>query len=162
MAEVQTTAGPVGLGDLGLTLIHEHMRGRAGAVVAAFPHVYAEEFEDARAIECVSDAMDRGVKTICDPTVMEMGRDIRFMKRVAEETGVQLVVATGIYTYHYLPPHFQNRDIEYMLDLFVRDIEFGIQGTDAKAAFIKCGTAHQRGTDDVEKVLRAAATPQLG
>jgi len=161
MAEVQTTAGPVGLRDLGLTLIHEHMRVRSDAVVAAFPHVYDEEFEYARAIEFVSDAMDRGVKTICDPTVMEMGRDIRFMKRVAEETGVQLVVATGIYTYHYLPPHFQNRDIDYMVDLFVRDIEVGIQGTDVKAAFIKCCTDHQGVTDDVEKVLRAAAKTSL-
>src|SRR5437588_2623815 len=126
MAEVQTTAGPVGLGDLGLTLIHEHMRVRSDAVVVAFPHVYDEEFEYARAIEFVSDAMDRGVKTICDPTVMEMGRDIRFMKRVAEETGGQLVVATGIYTYHYLPRHFQNRDIDYMVYLDGRDIEGGI------------------------------------
>src|SRR5436309_14505383 len=110
MAEVQTTAGPVGLGDLGLTLIHEHLRVRSDAVVAAFPHVYDEDFEYSRAIEFVSDALDRGVKTICDPTVMEMGRDIRFMKRVAEETGVQLVVATGIYTDHHRAPPLQKRD----------------------------------------------------
>src|SRR5437764_14497494 len=88
---------------------------------------------------------------------MEMGRDIRFMKRVAEETGVQLVVATGIYTYHYLPEHFRNREIEYMVEQFVSDIEEGIQGTDVKAAFIKCCTDQQGVTDDVEKVLRAAA-----
>ena len=157
MGEVQTTGGPVDVGDLGLTLIHEHLRVRSDAVVAAFPHVYDEDFEYARAIEFVSDAVDRGVKTICDPTVMEMGRDVRFMQRAAEQTGVQLVVATGIYTYHYLPPHFQNRDIDYMVDLFVRDIEVGIQGTDVRAAFVKCCTDHQGVTDDVEKVLRAAA-----
>ena len=157
MGEVQTTAGPVDLGELGLTLIHEHLRVRSDAVVAAFPHVYDEDFEYARAIEFVSDAMKRGVKTICDPTVMELGRDVRFMKRVADATGVQLVVATGIYTYHYLPPHFQNRELDYMVDLFVRDIEVGIQGTDVKAAFVKCCTDHQGVTDDVEKVLRAAA-----
>src|SRR5438874_980917 len=135
MAEVQTTAGPIDSGDLGLTLIHEHLRVRSDAVVAAFPHVYDEEFEYARAIQ--------------------------FVKRVAEETGVQLVVATGIYTYHYLPPHFQNRDIDYMVDLFVRDIEVGIQGTDVRASFIKCCTDHQGVTEDVEKVLRAAAKASL-
>src|SRR3989440_12783535 len=100
MAEVQTTAGPVDIGDLGLTLIHEHLRVRSDAVVAAFPHVYDEDFEYSRAIEFVSDAMERGVKTICDPTVMEMGRDVRLMKRAADETGVQLVVATGLYPSH--------------------------------------------------------------
>jgi phosphotriesterase-related protein len=101
--------------------------------------------------------MDRGVKTICHPTVMEAGRDIRFMSRVAEETGIQLVASTGIYAYHYVPPHFQNRDIDYMADQFVRDIEVGIQGTDIKAGFLKCCTDHQGVTDDVEKVLRATA-----
>jgi phosphotriesterase-related protein len=44
-----------------------------------------------------------------------------------------------------------------MADLFVRDVEVGIQGTDVKAAFVKCCTDHQGVTDDVEKVLRAAA-----
>jgi phosphotriesterase-related protein len=44
-----------------------------------------------------------------------------------------------------------------MVDLFVRDIEVGIQGTDVKAAFIKCCTDAQGVTEDVEKVLRAAA-----
>lgn len=157
MAGVETTAGAVELDQLGLTLIHEHLRVRSESVAAAFPHVYDEDFEHRRAVAFVSDAIDRGVRTICDPTVMEMGRDVRFMQRVAEETGIQLVVATGIYTYHYLPPHFQNRDVDYMVDLFVRDIEVGIQGTDVKAAFIKCCTDEQGVTDDVEKVLRAAA-----
>lgn len=157
MAQVETIGGPVDLGDLGLTLIHEHLRVRSESVVAAFPHLYDEDFEYSRAVEFVSAAVDRGVKTICDPSVMEQGRDVRFMQRVAEETGIQLVVATGIYTYHYLPPHFQNRDLDYMVDVFVRDIEVGIQGTEMKAAFIKCCTDHQGVTDDVEKVLRAAA-----
>jgi phosphotriesterase-related protein len=44
-----------------------------------------------------------------------------------------------------------------MVEQFVRDIEEGIQGTDIKAAFIKCCTDQQGVTDDVEKVLRAAA-----
>ena len=157
MASVETTAGPVDTDDLGLTLIHEHLRTRSESVVAQFPHVYDEDFEYSRATDWVSQAMERGVKTICDPTVMELGRDVRFMKRVADETGVQLVVATGIYTYHYLPPHFQNRELDYMVDLFVRDIEVGIQNTDVKAAFIKCCTDEQGVTPDVEKVLRAAA-----
>src|SRR5207253_1232446 len=102
-------------------------------------------------------AMDRGVKTICDPSVMDHDRDVRLQAEVAEETGVQLVVATGIYTYHYLPEHFRSREIEYMVEQFVLDIEEGIQGTDVKAAFIKCATDEQGITDDVAKVLRAAA-----
>ena len=157
MAQVATTAGPVDDGDLGLTLIHEHLRIRSESVSFQFPHLYDEANEYQRAVERVRAAVERGVKTICDPTVMEAGRDIRFMSRVAEETGVQLVASTGIYAYHYVPPHFQNRDIDYAADQFVRDIGVGIQNTDIKAGFLKCCTDHQGVTDDVEKVLRATA-----
>jgi phosphotriesterase-related protein len=157
MGAINTTGGPVDDGQLGLTLIHEHMRVRSESVSAQFPHLYDEEHEYERAVTQVRAAMERGVKTICDPTVMEAGRDIRFQSRVAEETGVQLVASTGIYTDHYLAPHFRNRDEDYMADQFVRDIEVGVQGTDIKAGFLKCCTDHQGVTDDVEKVLRATA-----
>lgn len=157
MARINTTAGPVDDADLGVTLIHEHIRVRSEAVAVQFPHLYDEAHEYERAVTQVRAAMERGVKTVCDPTVMEAGRDIRFQSRIAGETGVQLVAATGIYTYHYLAPHFQNRDEDYMADQFVRDIEVGIQGTDTKAGFLKCCTDHQGVTDDVEKVLRATA-----
>jgi phosphotriesterase-related protein len=157
VAQVSTTAGPVEDGELGLTLIHEHLRVRSESVAVQFPHLYDEDSEYEKAVAQVSAAMERGVKTVCDPTVMEAGRDIRFMTRVAEQTGIQLVASTGIYAYHYVPPHFQNRDIDYMADQFVRDVEVGIQNTEIKAGFLKCCTDHQGVTDDVEKVLRATA-----
>jgi phosphotriesterase-related protein len=157
MGAINTTAGPVEDSELGLTLVHEHMRVRSEAVAVQFPHLYDEEHEYERAVTQVREAIKRGVKTVCDPTVMEAGRDIRFQSRVAEETGIQLVASTGIYTYHYLAPHFQNRDEDYMADQFVRDVEVGIQGTEIKAGFLKCCTDHQGVTDDVEKVLRATA-----
>jgi len=157
VAQVETTAGPVDAGDLGLTLIHEHLRVRSESVARAFPRIYDEEHERTRALDWVSQAVARGVRTICDPSVMEHDRDVRLQAEVAGEAGVQLVVATGIYTYHYLPEHFRNREIEYMVDQFVSDIEEGIQGTDIKAGFIKCCTDAQGVTEDVEKVLRAAA-----
>ncbi|HEY1595194.1 MAG TPA: hypothetical protein VGF74_07350 [Thermoleophilaceae bacterium] len=157
MGAVNTTAGAVDDADLGLTLIHEHMRVRSEAVSFQFPHLYDEAHEHERAVAQVTEAMKRGVKTICDPTVMEAGRDIRFQSRIAEETGLQLVASTGIYTYHYLAPHFQNRDEDYMADQFVRDIEVGVQNTEIKAGFLKCCTDHQGVTPDVEKVLRGTA-----
>ncbi len=157
MAIIHSVTGPLQSSDLGLTLIHEHMRVRSESVFVQFPHLYDEEKEFAKAVEQVNKVKQLGVKTICDPTVMELGRDIRFIERVARETGVQIIAATGIYTYQYIPPHFQNRDIDYMADLFVRDIEVGIQNTSIKAGFLKCAADAQGITPDVEKVIRAVA-----
>ncbi|KKK36720.1 aryldialkylphosphatase [Mesobacillus campisalis] len=157
MALINSVTGPIETSELGVTLIHEHMRVRSEAVFVQFPHLYDEEKEFAKAVEQVNKVKRLGVKTICDPTVMELGRDIRFIERISRETGVQIIAATGIYSYHYIPPHFQNRDIDYMSSLFVRDIEVGIQNTSIKAGFLKCATDAQGVTPDVEKVIRAAA-----
>lgn len=161
MTKINTVVGPMDSSLLGYTLIHEHLRVRSESVWVQFPHLYDEEKEFQKAVEQVSQVKERGVNTICDPTVMELGRDIRFMERVAKETGINIIGATGIYSYHYTPPHFQNRSTDYMAELFVRDIEVGIQNTAIKAGFLKCATDAQGVTPDVEKVIRAVARAHL-
>jgi phosphotriesterase-related protein len=88
---------------------------------------------------------------------MFLGRDVHFMRRVAEETGLQVIPCTGIYTYDYLPQFFLNRDPDKIAELFVEDIELGIQGTDVKAAFIKCAADEPGVNENIEKIHRAAA-----
>ena len=114
-------------------------------------------------MEQVRGAMGHGVRTIVDPACMDLARDARFAQRVAQETGIQLVMATGIYGQHYtfLPHHFQTRDEDYLADAFVHDIETGIQGTQVKAAFLKTAADEPGITPDVEKVHRAAARASL-
>jgi phosphotriesterase-related protein len=157
MAEVQTVQGAVDAGELGVTLAHEHVRFRDEAVAVEFPSRYDEQLELDAALLAVNDAKQRGVRTIFDPTAMFGGRDVRFMKRVADETGVRIVACTGIYTYDYLPHYFENRDIDVMADHFVEDIERGIQGTDIRAAFLKCAADEAGVTEHVEKIHRACA-----
>src|SRR5208282_4275352 len=86
----------------------------------------------------VNAAKAHGVQTIVDPTAMFGGRDVRFMKRVADQSGVQIIACTGIYSYDYLPHYFANRDIDAMADHFVADLQQGVQASDIKAAFLKC------------------------
>ena len=125
--------------------------------IAQFPHIYDEEKEFKNAVEQVNKVKMQGIDTICDPTVMGLGRDVKFMEKVALETEMQIICATGIYTFNDLPQHFQNRNIDYMAELFIRDIEVGIQNTSIKAGFLKCATDEQGFTLDVEKVIRAVA-----
>ena len=157
MPRVQTVQGAVDAEELGLVLVHEHVRFRDEAVAAQWPSRYDEQLELDAALVAVNAAREHGVRTIVDPTAMFGGRDVNFMKRVAEETGVQIVACTGIYSYDYLPHYFENRDIDMMADHFVEDIEVGIQGTDIKAAFLKCAADAAGVTEHVEKIHRAVA-----
>jgi len=70
---------------------------------------------------------------------------------------MQIIAATGLYTYDEVPRYFENRGVDHMTDLFVRDIEVGIQGTEVKAAVLKCATDEKGVTPGVEKVLRGVA-----
>jgi phosphotriesterase-related protein len=149
--------GPADSEELGVTLVHEHVRFRDEAVAANWPTRYDDRAELSAALEAVNAARERGVKTIFDPTAMFGGRDVRFMKRVADETGVRILACTGIYSYDYLPHYFENRDVDAMADHFVSDIEEGIQGTDIRAAFLKCAADAAGVTEHVEKIHRACA-----
>jgi len=157
MAEVQTVQGAVGGQDLGIVLAHEHVRFRDEATAEQWPGRYDEQLELDAALVAVRAASGHGVETIVDATAMFGGRDVNFMKRVADETGVRIVACTGIYSYDYLPHYFENREIDVMADHFVEDIEQGCQGTGIRAAFLKCAADAAGVTANVEKIHRAVA-----
>jgi phosphotriesterase-related protein len=157
MSNVHTVQGPVDADELGLVLVHEHVRFRDEAVAAEWPARYDEQTELDAAIEAVSAAKSRGVQTIVDPTAMFGGRDVRFMKRVADETGVRIVACTGIYSYDYLPHYFENRDVDAMAEHFISDLQSGVQGTEIRAAFLKCAADAAGVTEHIEKIHRAVA-----
>jgi phosphotriesterase-related protein len=171
MAQVSTVTGMVDAEQLGTTLIHEHLLNRdeavhnqwpqAGAAKEEPPHVVAPGEEYDIAVREAKAAVDLGIKTIGEPTAMFLGRDVEFMRRVSEETGLQVIPCTGIYTYDHLPQFFVNRDPDQIADLFVQDIEQGIQGTEIKAAFIKCAADEPGVNENIEKVHRATARASL-
>jgi phosphotriesterase-related protein len=154
---VSSVTGEIEVSRLGLTLVHEHLRTGREAVYAQFPHLLDEPAVLSTAIEQVNAAGAVGVKTICEPTVMGLDRNIRFMRKVAEATGMQIIAATGIYTFDEVPPYFATRSVDHMAEAFVHDIEVGIQGTEIRAAFLKCATDSPGVTSGVEMVLRAVA-----
>jgi phosphotriesterase-related protein len=171
MAKVETVSGPIEAEELGTTLIHEHLRSWDEAVHLQWPNAGTASEEPPFAVSPGGDyelavresrvAVELGVKTICDPTAMFLGRDVEFMRRISEESGLQVVPCTGIYTYDHLPQFFLNRDPDQIADLFVGDIEDGIQGTEIKAGFIKCAADEPGVNENIEKVHRAAARASL-
>ena len=161
MATIESVAGPLDADELGYTLIHEHLRARDESNAMQFPHLYDDAVIRAAAVEAAKGALAAGVKTIGEPTAMLLGRDVHFIESVAKEVGLQAIVCTGIYTYDYLPLFWESRSPDAMADAFVHDIEHGIQGSEIKAAFLKCAADAPGITDNIEKVHRACARASL-
>ncbi len=167
--EVQTFRGPVPAARLGTTLIHEHVFVGHPELDLNLPH---PEWSESDAIEAAVAGFDRlwdlGVRTVVDLTVPGLGRDVARVGRVAERTRVQLVASTGYYTPDVLPAYFHTHGPDRLvggpdplLELFLRDIEEGIAGTDVRAGMLKVVTDVQGLTPDVRRVMEAAATVHL-
>lgn len=165
VTEVETVRGLVPTAELGVTLMHEHVFVLTPESAANWSDEWDEEAKVAEAIEKLTALAAAGVRTIVDPTVDGLGRDVRRVARVNEAVPqLNIVPATGVYTYADVPHWFAIRgpgalpDLpEPMIDLFVRDVEEGIQGTSIKAAFFKCAIDHHGLTAGVERVMRAVA-----
>lgn len=156
MPTVNAVSGPIDTTDLGFTLMHEHIIVQSPGVKENFP-VADRAAEIASAIRKVKDVQQRGVSTLVDLTPGDW-RDIPFVQEVVAATGIQVIVATGIYW--EVPHYFRavgQRTVEHIAELFIGDIENGIMGTGVKAGIIKCASDEPGVTTDVERILRAAA-----
>ncbi len=154
---VQTLTGPIPTSALGFTLMHEHIIVRSEGLAQNFPQIWDAEAVSAQVLQQLTALKDRGVDTLVDLTVMGLGRDIPLLLPMVKQSGLQVIVATGLYTFTEPPNYFRNRGPDEMAELFVHDIQEGIQGTGVKAAILKCATDLPGITPGVEKVLRAVA-----
>ena len=174
MTQVQTVRGPVDSADLGRTYMHEHVFVLTPDVQQNYPQEWGDE--DSRVADAVTKLTAlaaSGVRTIVDPTVIGLGRYIPRIQRIAEQVpDLNIVVATGCYTYDDVPFFFHYRGPalnaalgaevpDPMVDMFVADITDGITGTGAKAGMLKCAIDHQGMTGGVERVMRAVAKAHL-
>jgi len=161
---VETVRGPLETSQLGVTLMHEHIFVLSPEVQQNYPGTWNEDERVADAVAQLDALKARGVDTLVDVTVLGLGRDIPRIRRIAAQTTLQIVVATGLYIYNDLPLYFHLRGPgtpfggpEVMVDMFVRDITEGIAGTGVKAAILKCTTEADGLTPGTDRLLRAIA-----
>lgn len=167
MPTVETVRGPVDVADLGRVLMHEHV------FVLSTEHVqnygtgdwWDEDERVDDAVTKLNKLYAAGIQTIVDPTVWGLGRYLPRVQRVAEQTELNIIAATGLYTYDEVPHQYDLRGPGLLVDMprdpmiddFTRDITDGIADTGVKAAFLKCAVEAKGLTPGVERTLRAVA-----
>jgi phosphotriesterase-related protein len=166
LTTVQTARGPVDTTALGRVLMHEHVFVLSPEFQTNYPQrvAFEEAVDVPAAIDRMDELVDVGIGTIVDLTVAGLGRDIRLLSRVAEQTALNIVVATGYYTFTDLPNlvgmHARSggkRRADLLAEWFVGDITEGIARTGIRAGILKCATDAPGVTSGVETVLRAVA-----
>jgi phosphotriesterase-related protein len=166
MAQVASVRGPVDTAELGSTLMHEHVFVLSTEILENYGgDWWDEEARVTDGVEKLTALVERGITTIVDPTVIGLGRYIPRVQRINEQVpGLNIIVATGLYTFDELPHYFGYRGPgtllegpELLADLFISDIRDGIADTGVKAAFLKCVVEEKGLTPGVERVARAVA-----
>jgi phosphotriesterase-related protein len=164
MSAVETVLGPVRVGLLARTLMHEHIFSFHSDMGGDYPWT-DEEVYVAAAIDKLKRLKAVGFGTIVDATAIGLGRDVRRVARVAAAADFNIIASTGIYSSCCLPLYFSrhlpSEGERFIEDFFVREIDEGIGDTHIRAGIIKCMTDREGLTPDVELMLVASARAHL-
>ena len=109
------------------------------------------------AVSEVARFAEAGGRTFVDVTTPCIGRDVRFLKLLAEKTGLNVVCACGFYTADAHPEKIAKMSVGEIADELTNELSIGIDGTNIRAGIIgEIGTSRTLYDAEV-KVLRAAA-----
>lgn len=156
--KVQTAAGAVDVGQLGATLMHEHLviafEGWASDANAAAPD---RDALVARCVERVGELKAEGFSSLLDPCPIDLGRDVELYAEVASRAGFNILFATGLYHEHFAAPYWRFKlgaepdGARYVADMYIRELTQGVGSTGLKPAVIKLAV----GTDPASAFERA-------
>jgi len=143
--------------------MHEHVFVLDPDIQNNFEAGWNEEERMTDAVEKLNGLYAAGIGTMVDMTVVGLGRYIPRVKSLAMTTKLNIIVATGLYTFDEVPGWFAYRppsatgNVDIMVELFVKDISEGIGDTGIRAGVLKCATDEPGVTAGVERVIRAVA-----
>lgn len=180
--KAQTVLGPVSVGELGITLPHEHLlidfrvmyREPQGASGRGLEPVGLQNhydllydwtrnldnlrlLDEATAIEEALLFRREGGRTLVDATSVGLGRDPLALQRIARATGLHVIMGAGYYVAAAHPPDIDGKTEDDIAREIVRDVTEGVGDTGARAGLIGEIGCSWPWTANERKSVRAAA-----
>ena len=156
---VMTVLGPVPADELGYVLPHEHPYCQLRQ--AAHRYDFPDQFDDDRVVTAEVAAFgELGGTTLVDLTVPDIGRSPERLRKLSENTGVQIVMGCGWYrgNYYRAQDVIERRTVGSLADQLIAEITEGVDGTGIKPGVIgEIGVEKTWVAPVEERVLRAAA-----
>ena len=116
-----------------------------------------DEALQAQELACFRTA---GGDTVVDASLPGIGRDPEALRRIAEKTGLNIIMGTGFYVGATHPEELASMTDRQVADLMVKELTEGADGTGICAGYIGEIGISEIFDDKERKVLRAAALAQ--
>ena len=162
--KILTVKGPIEPELLGPTIMHEHVlidyRGRPkGRIKSATDASFYEEPVSLQnlskirtwvsenqdnlllsdvdlALHEVLDFKRWGGSGIVDCTSIGLGRDPSGLLRVSNASGLHLIMGSGFYLESFHPPDMEQRTVDDLAEIIIRDVTVGVNGTPVRSGII--------------------------
>lgn len=162
---IMTVTGPVPSVQTGITLEHEHILvDFIGADSTGYSRWDRKEVIK-KALPYINDIKERGVNTFIECTPAHLGRDPWLLKELSQQTGISFITNTGYYGARnnlYIPASFYSSGPAEIADLWIKEFQNGIEGSDVKPGFIKIGVdPADTLSPEHRKIITAAALAHL-
>ncbi|MEW6749375.1 MAG: hypothetical protein AB1505_00155 [Candidatus Latescibacterota bacterium] len=158
ICEVITVLGPVSPEEMGITQTHEHLLLDAMDHYGGYGYVIDDE---ELIVQELAAFTGRGGRTLCDPTVPEIGRNPEGLARISRAAGVHVVMGCGWYRELGYPREVTEHTSAELAEVLVTEVEVGVGDTGIRAGFIgEIGTGRHFVRPAEERVFRAAALAQ--
>ena len=154
---VRTVLGDIASNQVGVTYMHEHLIIDSEIVAEEFAHIHLPS--QTEAIEEVGICKSHGVQTMVDCMPTGSGRSAIKLAAISKATGMNIVATAGLHTERYYQPtdELETMSAQDLAQVFVRDIEVGMEGTEHKAGQLKVVTSGHAITDRDRRLFEAAA-----
>lgn len=160
--ELITTEGPLNESAAGLILPHEHLfTDLRGPDKPGYGQ--ADAADVVRVMKpLLLAAKKAGVGTLVECTTIGVGRNIPVIARLAKETGLHIVVPTGVYgRAQFAPKAYASMSEDDLARWMMTEIVIGIENTGVKAGFVKTAASEKELLPLEEKFLRASGRASL-
>ena len=157
---IESVTGPIDEGDLGLTLMHEHVLVDFIGASGVSRSRYDADAAFTTALPHLKQVGTLGCRTLVECTPAYLGRDVQLLKRLSEASGVHILSNTGYYGAakdKHVPAFAFTETAEQLAARWIREAERGIDGTTIKPAFMKIGVDEAPLSEIDAKLVRAAA-----
>jgi predicted metal-dependent phosphotriesterase family hydrolase len=156
--KIMTVLGPIPADKMGTTLMHEHLFIDLCRVTRDPDH-WLNDFD--LTIKELAPFLAAGGATVVEVTNRDLGRDPVSLKRVASETGLNVVMGCGWYREPYYRPEIYEKATEQVAEDIVREIEQGVNNTGICPGIIgEIGCDRNYVSPAEERSFRAAARAQ--